>query len=432
MNKILNFLIWMLFVLFSFVGKAQQLSLEECLRLVKENHFDFKIQTLKIEQKKETKRSFGSQFLPEIGLSASHSYNFGSSIDPSTNNRLPSNIQSDNLSIDARINLFDFSKWNQTKIQTIDVEIEKMEFEVIENQLELLVLEKYIKAFSLQEWKKSLVFQIENSKQQLNRVEKEVEEGRRSKSDAYDIQVIYLQDENNLKKALQEEQLVKLELLQLLNTSQFNVENCELIQPEVFLNSSEDFSVEEHPSVQKIRLQNNKSKEEYKQLISSFLPSLGFAYSYGTFFAQRINNFSDTSFQFGNQLKDNKSQYVGLSLYVPIFNKGNSSQKRRLKKLEEQTIAEEEAKEEKRLNDLIETETKKLQLLQEQQKSLYELTQVSKKSFETTESKYLFDKVDASVYKSAKNQLLQSEYDVLVNQLDQIFVAYQLQLNFKK
>lgn len=430
MNKILKFLIWMLLVLFSFVGKAQQLSLEECLRLVKENHFDFKIQMLKIEQKKEAKRSFGSQFLPEIGLSASHSYNFGSSIDPSTNNRLPSNIQSDNASIDARINLFDFSKWNQTKIQNIEIEIEKMEFEVIENQLELLVLEKYIKAFSLQEWKKSLVFQIENSKQQLNRVEKEVEEGRRAKSDAYDIQVIYLQDENNLKKALQEEQLVKLELLQLLNTVLFNANHCELILPEVFSYPIEYFSVEEHPFIQKWRWQNNKSQEEYKQLMANFLPSIGFTYSYGTFFAQRIDNLSDTNFQFGNQLKDNKSQYAGLSLYVPIFNKGNSSQKRRLKKMEQRIMVEEEVKEQKRLQDLIEVETQKLQLLQEQQKSLQELMHVSKKSFETTESKYLFDKVDASVYKSAKNQSLQSEYDVLVNQLDQIFIAYQLQLNF--
>lgn len=153
----------MLLLLFPIAGKAQQFSLEECLKLGSENNVDFKIQTLKVEQKKATKRSFAHQFLPEIGISASHVYNFGSSIDPATNNRLPSNIQSNNFSLDARMQLFDFSKWYATDIQKLDIEIEKAELEVIENQFNLLILEKYIKGLSLQEWALTRHSQVENS-----------------------------------------------------------------------------------------------------------------------------------------------------------------------------------------------------------------------------------------------------------------------------
>ncbi|HCC95105.1 MAG TPA: hypothetical protein DEQ26_12430, partial [Flavobacteriaceae bacterium] len=156
-------------VLFSFLGKAQNLTLEDCLNLGRENQPDFKILSIKIDQKVKNKRSFASQFLPTIDASVSHAYNFGSSIDPSTNTREPSNIQSDNLSINAQINLFDFSKLNQTTIQNYDIELEKLELKTIQNQYDLLVLEKYMAALGLQEWRIVLKSQMENSQIQFVR-----------------------------------------------------------------------------------------------------------------------------------------------------------------------------------------------------------------------------------------------------------------------
>lgn len=429
MNKLLNFFLLLMLMLFSYEGKAQQLSLIQCLEYGKENQPDFKMQQLKINQKKETKRSFGSQFLPEIGMSASHAYSFGSSINPSNNNREPSNIQSDNFSVDARINIFDYSKWNQSKIQQLDVEIEKLQFQVIENTFELLILEKFMKALSLQQWKKSTLYQIGNSKEQLQRISKEVEQGKRAKSDLYDIQVIFLQDEQTLSKITEDEILAKLELIQLLNHPSVTV-NIELQMPEKVDLIETDFNVDQNIALIKHEIILEKSKEEIKQLKNLFMPTLQFNYSYGTFFAQKINNFSDTKLQFGSQLKDNKNQYVGLSLYIPIFQKGNALQKQNLKRLEQQVLISEQEKEQKRLNDLKDVLVQKVNSLQLLENNLDDLVTATKKAFETTAQKYLFDKVDASVYKMAKNQLLQAEYDLLANRLDQLYFKQQLEINF--
>ena len=160
------------------------------------------------------------------------------------------------------------------------------------------------------------------------------------------------------------------------------------------------------------------------------MPTLQLNYSYGTFFAQKINNFSDTSLQFGNQLKDNKNQYVGLSLYIPIFQKGNALQKQNLKRIEQQTLIEEEEKEKKRLTDVKDVLIQKVNSLLLLESNLKNLVTASKKAFETTSQKYLFDKVDASVYKTAKNQVLQAEYDPLANQLDQLYFKQQLKIIF--
>ena len=415
-------------VLFSFLGKAQNLTLEDCLNLGKENQPDFKIQSIKIDQKVKNKRSFASQFLPTIDASVSHAYNFGSSIDPSTNTREPSNIQSDNLSINAQINLFDFSKLNQTTIQNYDIELEKLELKTIQNQYDLLVLEKYMAALALQEWRIVLKSQMENSQIQFVRISKEVEEGKRPKSDFYDIQVIVLQDQNDLEKSKHDEIISKTELIQLLNIRSISPENMVLQQPLLDEINQNEFNFSTYPSIEKYELNTKKINEEYKQLFGKYVPSLFLNYSYGTFYAQKIKSLADTNFQFGNQLKDNKSQYIGLNLSIPIYSRGNTAQQRELKKIELQLNEAQKNKEEKRLNDLVNLELKKLNLLEDLTKSLIEIVKASEQSFETTETKYKFDKVDASVYKSSKNQVLQSKYNELNNNLSQVFIQNQLKI----
>ncbi len=415
-------------VLFSFLGKAQNLTLEDCLNLGKENQPDFKIQSIKIDQKVKTKRSFASQFLPTIDASVSHAYNFGSSIDPSTNTREPSNIQSDNLSINAQINLFDFSKLNQTTIQNYNIELEKLELKTIQNQYDLLVLEKYMAALGLQEWRIVLKSQMENSQIQFVRISKEVEEGKRPKSDFYDIQVIVLQDQNDLEKSKHDEIISKTELIQLLNIRSILPENMTLQQPLLDEINQNEFNFSTYPSIEKFELNTKKINEEYKQLFGKYVPSLFLNYSYGTFYAQKIKSLADTNFQFGNQLKDNKSQYIGLNLSIPIYSRGNTAQQRELKKIELQLNEAQKNKEEKRLNDLVNLELKKLNLLEDLTNSLIEIVKASEQSFETTEIKYKFDKVDASVYKSSKNQVLQSKYNELNNNLSQVFIQNQLKI----
>uniref|UniRef100_UPI0028AB8053 hypothetical protein n=1 Tax=Empedobacter sp. TaxID=1927715 RepID=UPI0028AB8053 len=104
------------------------------------------------------------------------------------------------------------------------------------------------------------------------------------------------------------------------------------------------------------------------------------------------------------------------------------SKQRELKKIELQLNEVQKDKEEKRLNDLVNLEIKKLNLLKDLTNSLIEIVKTSEQSFETTETKYKFDKVDASVYKSSKNQVLKSKYNELNNNLSQVFIQNQLKI----
>lgn len=418
-------------MLFPLSGKAQQLTLQDCFEIGAKNYSDFKIQALKIEQSQIAKRSVASSFLPQIGISASHNYNFGSSINPSNNNREPSNIQSDNLSIDFRASLIDFSKWSENNIQNYDIEIEKWNYEIIEMQFKLLILEKYMKALTLQEWQKSMKIQVDNSAQSLKRIHAEVEQGKRAKSDVYDIQVIFLQESNDYEKIKSDEHLAKLELLQLVNSSVYEANQIEIFFPNGVFYQDENYTIKQNPSLQKTNASILKNQSEQKRLLNAYLPTLDFVYSYGTFYAQKINNLSDTNFQFQNQLKDNKSQFVGLALYIPVFSKGNNSQKSKLKEIDNSILKEEEIKETKRLSDHLEIAKNKITFLSEEQNRLVAIEEISEKAFETTESKYIFDKVDATNFKLAKNQLLQAQYNLLSSKIQFYSEIYQLELQFK-
>lgn len=102
-----------------------------------------------------------------------------------------------------------------------------------------------------------------------------------------------------------------------------------------------------------------------------------------------------------------------------------------LKKIDYEIIKTEELKEAKRLTDCIEISKAKITYLSDEKNRLIDIENVSEKALETTTSKYIFNKVDATIYKYAKNQLLQSQYNLLSNKIQFFSEIYQLELQFK-
>lgn len=136
--------------------------------------------------------------MPSVNLFGDQSYNFGSTIDPSTNGRVSSNIQFDNFYINAKMNLIDFGMFFTVQKEKIDIEKAKAEKEIIENEYKLQVLESFYQALFTQELLTIQKLQLDNSLFNLNRIRKEVDLGSKPKSDLYDMQLSFSQEENEL------------------------------------------------------------------------------------------------------------------------------------------------------------------------------------------------------------------------------------------
>jgi len=179
-------------ILFSIVGVAQeQWTLEDCVAKGKENSLRLMVSALETKVIESRKQSVASYYLPDIGLNGTQSYNFGSAIDPATNSRVSSNIQSTRASLDAGVTLFDFSNFIQYKKDNLSIDYATLESEEVLFQYQTAILELFYEIIGSQSFLQIQQQQLINSKTNLERVQKEVEAGAKPKSDFYDIEYIY-------------------------------------------------------------------------------------------------------------------------------------------------------------------------------------------------------------------------------------------------
>ncbi|TRW25907.1 TolC family protein [Flavobacterium zepuense] len=409
-----------LFILLSCHATAQEVwTLKKCLETGLQNKLDFKIKQLDILSADVTQRPALLEYLPTVGFSGTHSYSIGSTIDPATNNRVSSKIQSDNVSLNASMNILDlniFTVARRNKIAALKARADK---EAAESEYTLLVLERYFTAVYTQELLKIQRSQFENAVFNLNRIAKEVEIGSKPKSDLYDMQVSYAQEENNILETTQLLENQKLLLLQLLNVTN-TTPNAIVLETVAQLESAPlsdistyETAVTNNPKVKSALLNEAVLQKNVTIEKNNYLPVLSAFYSYSSFYYQPLNQPGATVNPFWTQLNDNKNHYIGLQLSVPIFNGLKTNRDVQLAKLEYQkgTVVTEQSKLE--LRQSIEQETTKQQQNTLLVSKLEDTQAFAEKSFNTTQSKFTNGLIEAVVFTASKNQLLTAQYSLL-------------------
>ncbi|MFH7014563.1 TolC family protein [Flavobacterium sp. FlaQc-52] len=425
MNK--KIALTILFLTFSAFVSGQDISwtLTKCMEVALQNNIDIKIRQLEVKRIEKLQNSVLNRMLPGITLHGEEVYNFGSTIDPSTNGRVSSNIQQDNFYLNARSNLIDFSSFTNAKKDKINIELARVEKEVLENEYKLQLLESYYQALYTQELLKIQKEELVQSLFNLNRVTKEVAIGNKPQSDLYDMQLSYSEDEN---RNLQTEQLYlikKKELFQLMNVFDFDVVkiSLETSREENSLNISEE---KYNPKIKFSLLNYQNSMKSISLEKASKLPVLSAYYGYSTFYYKNINQ--TTSNDFFVQLSDNKNQEVGMQLAIPIFNGFRSNKRISAAKIESEKakLAMERAKQELD-KELDLEEQKKTNYLKLKQK-LNEKQMFAEASFGTTQAKFTNGKIEAVLYATVKNQFLAAKYEVLKNDLQLQYIDLKINL----
>lgn len=425
MNK--KIALTILFLTFSAFVSGQDISwtLTKCMEVALQNNIDIKIRQLEVKRIEKLQNSVLNRMLPGITLHGEEVYNFGSTIDPSTNGRVSSNIQQDNFYLNARSNLIDFSSFTNAKKDKINIELARVEKEVLENEYKLQLLESYYQALYTQELLKIQNEELVQSLFNLNRVTKEVAIGNKPQSDLYDMQLSYSEDEN---RNLQTEQLYlikKKELFQLMNVFDFDVVkiSLETSREENSLNISEE---KYNPKIKFSLLNYQNSMKSISLEKASKLPVLSAYYGYSTFYYKNINQ--TTSNDFFVQLSDNKNQEVGMQLAIPIFNGFRSNKRISAAKIESEKakLAMERAKQE--LDKELDLEEQKKRNYLKLKQKLNEKQMFAEASFGTTQAKFTNGKIEAVLYATVKNQFLVAKYEVLKNDLQLQYIDLKINL----
>lgn len=402
-------------------------SLQNCIDKALENNIELKIRQLEIKQVQKSCNSVWNQLLPTINFNGSQSYNFGSTIDPSTNGRVSSNIQFDNFYINTNMNLIDFTAVANVQKNKIDIQKAKADKEVIENEYKLQILDSYYQALFSQELVKIQKEQFKNAVFNLNRISQEVEIGKKPKSDLYDIQLSFAQEDKQILETQQLYNFQKLQLFQLMNVKDVAVLNV------ILISNPSEISVEpsikiDSPKIKFAILNYESSLKDLRIQRAENLPTLSVFYNISSFYFRPLNQPNIFVQSFSNQIGDNKNQQIGIQLTIPVFNGFRNS-----KKIVAARITSEKNKliisqEQQKIDNHIAVENQnQLNYLQLQNK-FTETLLYAKASFTTNQAKFLAGKIDSIVLSSIKNQLLASEYDVLKNNLQLQYTNLKLAL----
>lgn len=402
-------------------------TLEQCINLGLENSLEIKIKQIEIKRTQKSHNSIANMFLPTISFNANQSYNFGSTIDPSTNGRISSNIQNDIFFLNARVNLLDFNALATSQLTKLDIERAKIEKEVLENEYKLQITESYFAALFTQELLKIQESQFENSKRNLERIQKEVTIGNKPKSDLYDMQLSLALEEKNSLETNQLLHIQKTQLFQLVNASKIDIENS-VLMPVFSTISVKNETAISAPKLKLAHLNYNYGQQKMKQQRGSNLPTLTAFYNYSTFYYRPLNQPKILVNSFNNQIADNKNQQVGLQLNVPIFNGFRQSKTVKAAQLQNEIEKTAIHQEDVKLNQQIHLEEEKIKQIELLDTKLTAIQALTQKTFQTSQSKFEAGKIDAIVFSSVKNQLLQTEYEVLKNKLHQQFLLVKLNL----
>ena len=319
-------------IFFMMVGmsiRAQKLwSLQECIDYAVANNLTIKKSTLQNKINKENYEQTKRNILPSLSFSSSSSFNFGKSIDPNTNDYVDKTFFSAGYSFSASMDLFDgFSKLNRISYNKLNylagLEDDKRE----KNDIAFKVMDAYFYVLFYDGLLEIAKEQKQVSELSLKQAKSMVEAGLKAKADLLEMESRMAEEEVFVVQTLNSKNEYLLSLKQLMNyglDENFNIgkENTLMFAPGGLTVSQDSVLLvakENNPFI-KSGVLRKLAAEKYLAIIKSNLyPYLGMNSGYSTSYSALVGSEDITPVD--EQFKNNASQYVGVSLSIPIFNR---------------------------------------------------------------------------------------------------------------
>lgn len=322
--KTSNQLLITLFVacIFCFSTNAQQRwTLKACMDTAFKKNIALNQEQLNSQIDKINLTQSKASLLPNLNLNDSHSLNYGYS-DTYTNQYVNRNITVNNLSLNSSVTLFNGGLLlNTVRQNKLIYDAGMQDVEKIRNDILLFVLAGYMQVIMDYEAIDVAQAQVESSGTEVERTQKFVDFGKVAELNLLQIQSQLASDKLVKINADNQLQLDKLTLLQLMEIpvrNDFDVERLDLkyLFPEIPMSTEEidKISLGFLPQIKSASLKTDASLFSLKMAQSGWMPKLSLGGALKTGYSS-INTDS-----YSSQFKNNFSQVLSLSLYVPIFN----------------------------------------------------------------------------------------------------------------
>ncbi|MFT4533096.1 MAG: outer membrane protein [Saprospiraceae bacterium] len=457
MNRLFTFL---LLVFLSVAGQSQEnWSLQRCIEHAIENNLSIEQAELGVQFADIDVTQAKHNKYPTLNASSSLNNNFGRSIDPVTNDFITQSFVSNNVGLQTGVTIFNgFRIANSLKQAKIDQNASLSDLDQSKRDISLAVANNYLSALFADENLAIAKSQLETSNEQLSQTDKLINAGVRPANESLDILAQIAANEQQVIAAENSKVISLLGLKRLLRLEP-NVSMVLEIPSNVNVESDPDIltfsdvynsALQSQPNVKAGNLRIESARMGEKISKSGIMPRVSAFGSVGSNYnnkAQKFENFNDILIDtdvvingdpatlgqlrsiplsvsdnpYFNQLEENLSYGVGLSLNVPIYNNysarlgiersklnvlnaenQNEQLKEQLKTTVQQALADARASKRK---------------LNASEKSV----DASNASFNNAEKRFNAGTINTFEYVTIKNALAQAEVNAVIAKYEYLF-----------
>ena len=442
-------------------------SLEECIVYARENNLTVKKSELNLEMSENQKSSQFGNFLPDFNLNTAYSYNNGFSIDPTTNRVL--NNESNSLAFNAtsQWNIFTgLSNLNSYRKAKFDLLSARYNLEQMKDNISLQVANAYLEIVLNKEFLKVAEDQVALSLKEVDRMQRFVDAGQKTKGDLYESQATLANDEqqhvaveNNLVLSM----LALTQLLQIEYNKDFDILEEDFPIPSLGMMEKSNDEVYEKALktqylIQSYENQIFSAQKDLSIAKGSYSPSLSLVYQFSSRFLLEKNRAVITGstqqvpigyvgstgeivvtdmaangserYPFWDQMNDGKNHYVGLNLRIPLFNRFNNRTSVRIKRLQLQQAELEMEIEKNKLRQSIEKAQADANAALKTFKSGEKALESIEEAFKYAQQKRDVGSISEYDYNQSRTRFVKAQSTMLQSKYDFIFKVKILEYYF--
>ncbi len=408
----------LLLLLAASVATAQEhgpWSLRDCIGYALEHNISLQQQGLQVQQQElQLSTSKGSR-LPSVSANASENFSFGRGL-TADNTYSNTNTTSTGFSLGASVPVYQGSRIsNSIRQDELNLKAVTADFERAKENVSMAVAQAYVQILYNMELLDVARNQVAIDSLQVERLTGMLENGKASPAQVAQQRAALGQSRLTATEALNSLKLAVLDLTQLLELP--SPEGFTIVRPVTDLEGTilpdperiyEDALLEK-PAVKAEEFRLDASEYAIKIAKGGYLPTISAS---GGFGSNYYTMSSAPSTSFADQMKNNFSQYLGLTLSVPIFNGF-------------QTRNQVRAAELSRKNQMLQLENTRKTLYKEIQQAYYnavaarekllsskEAEASAKESYDLVTAKYENGKANITEFNEARDAFLRSESDL--------------------
>lgn len=328
MDRVLS--CFFVFLFFSFTASSQTWTLQQCIDTAVKNNIPVQRAGLQTQAAEVNWQQSKTNLLPDLSADLSHSLYSGRSIDPSTNSYVSQNTNGASYGVSSGVVLFNgMTLQNRVKQNSFAYQASKMEQQQSKDELVLNVILAYLSVLNNEDQLQVAYQQASTTQAAFDRIQILNTQGAVKPSDVSDLKGQLMNDQLNILTAKNILESSKLTLAQLMNKDYDSTMQIEKIDAgeflanypstanDVFQNSLSQFAL-----VKAVEFRKESARYGLKAARGQLFPRLSLGGGINTYYSSATQNVAGNGkMAYTDQLKNFRSNYIGLGLSVPIFNR---------------------------------------------------------------------------------------------------------------